>query len=485
MTNLDALLIIAYKILYFLLLRNSAQVQLLTIVLVLLASWFVDRRLARALYRALPAAKVPLPVDPAAIEQEYSAETDQWNPEEPSPPAEVPPPAPNWQQRLTKFAYIVLPELLMPVTAILFTALASSLLVNLGYFVGLLTHFSWLLLLLLGYRLLVGIITFVLPEQYAFRYHFQLLLPLFVLYVLYQILSWFIDPRILGNIVVFDLFDNPVTWGNIFVATVGFYLWLQLARLLQDILYFLITHYTNAQPGTANATLTLVRYGFVVIGIVLVFNALQFNSSTVAAIAAGVSAGAAFASREILNNFIGGIILLFEQSIRPGDTIEIGPDMGVVTAVNIRSTVVQAYDGREIIVPNSQVLTSSVITHTKTSRYTRIKIDLGVSYSANLRQVLEILRQIPAQHENVLDDPEPNAFLVGFGDSSVNFTLFAWVADISLKFVTTHELYFMIWDEFARHGIEIPFPQQDLHIRDTAGLRVETSAEAKPMPPGS
>lgn len=464
MNNLDALLAVLYKALYFLLLRDSARMQLLVIVLVLVAAWFVARWLERVLDKYLPDILKAAPADPTLIEQEYGAAARAGETDE--PPAAESLPAPSRRQRIVAFVRVVLPELLVPAVAILLTVASGFLLTGLGYFVGLLTQFGWLLLLFLGYRLLVGLIRFILPDEFAFRYHYQLLLPVFVLYVLYQTLSWFIDPRLLGNIVVFDLFDNPVTWGNIFAATVGFYLWLQLARLLQDILYFFITRYTAAQPGTVNATLTLVRYGFVVIGVMLVFNALQFNSSTVAAIAAGVSAGAAFASREILNNFIGGIILLFEQSIRPGDTIEIGPDMGVVTAVNIRSTVVQAYDGREIIVPNSQVLTSSVITHTKSSRYARIRIDVGVSYNANPRQVLEILRQIPRRHENVLDDPEPNAFLVGFGDSSVNFSLFAWVADLSVKFVTTHELYFMVWDEFAQHSIEIPYPQQDLHIRD-------------------
>jgi small-conductance mechanosensitive channel len=250
------------------------------------------------------------------------------------------------------------------------------------------------------------------------------------------------------------------------VATVGFYLWLQVARLLQDILYYFITRkWPTIAAGTVNASLTLMRYVLIIIGLFLVFNELQFNPTTVAAITTGITAGIAFGSREILNNFIGGLLLLFEQSIRPGDTIEINDTMGVVSAVNIRATTVQAYDGREIIVPNAQVLTSSVVTYTKSSRHARIRIDVGVSYDDDLKTVLEILRDIPLKHENVIDDPEPSAFLLGFGDSSVNFALFAWVEDLSLKFVTTHELYFMIWDAFQEAGIEIPYPQQDLHFK--------------------
>ena len=107
------------------------------------------------------------------------------------------------------------------------------------------------------------------------------------------------------------------------MATVGFYLWLQFAQLLADIAYFLITHYGQTDPGTVNAALTLARYVVIAAGVVMVFNALQFNAATVAAIAGGASAGLAFASSEILNNFIGGIILLFERSIRPGDVLKV------------------------------------------------------------------------------------------------------------------------------------------------------------------
>ena len=467
MTSIDALLALFYKVFYFILLRESAQTQLIIIVLVLLLSWFGSKKLLQILDRFLPHVLADEPGEATVIEQEYSDEISKKETEA-ADLEQGEPPRLSIGQQFVEFVRTMVPELMLPVLAIGLFAIVQGLLTAQGYLTGLLVQFNWFLILFLGYRVVVGLLQYLLPAEYAFRYHYQLLLPVLVLYVIFQSIGWFIDPQLLGQIVVFELFETPVTWGNIFVATVGFYLWLQLARLLQDVLYFLITRYTEAQHGTVNASLTLVRYGFVVIGVILVFNALQFNSATVAAIAAGVSAGIAFASREILNNFIGGIILLFEQSIRPGDTIEIGVDMGVVTAVNIRSTLVQAFDGREIIVPNSQVLTSSVITHTKSSRYARIRIDIGVSYEADPRRVLEILREIPPSHENIIDDPAPNAFLVGFGESSVDFTLFAWVADISDKFLTTHELYFMIWDAFAKEGIEIPFPQRDLHMRSDA-----------------
>ena len=140
--------------------------------------------------------------------------------------------------------------------------------------------------------------------------------------------------------------------------------------------------------------------------------------------------------------------------------------MGIVSAMSIRSTIVQGFDGREVIVPNEKILTSSVTTYTKSSRHARIKIDIGVGYDADLKQVLDILNRIPRQHKLVLDDPAPNAFLMEFGPSSVNFSLFAWVADLGQKVTTQQDLVLTIMDTFAKHNIEIPYAQQEIRLRD-------------------
>jgi potassium efflux system protein len=469
MSNIETVMTIFLKIFYYVAFRTAVQIQLLVLVAVLLVAWFSSKRVSEWVQRVFPAKSQQEDTELKPIEQEYRGpaglQIDISDNGEAAP------------SRIRKLAWqvghsirILLPELTFPSVALLLLLPARLLLNTQTQFVGIIDQIVILLALFWGYRLIAGLLNLLLPAEYASRYHYQLLAPVFWLFVAYQVVSWVIDPRVLSQVVVFDLFNNPVTWGNLFLATVGFYLWLQFARLLQDLLYYLITtQWVSVVPGTANASLTLMRYILIIIGLFFVFNELQFNPTTVAAIATGVTAGIAFGSREILNNFIGGILLLFEQSIRPGDTIEIDGIMGVVTSVNIRATTVQAYDGRELIVPNASVLTSSVVTHTKSSRYARIKIDVGVSYDADLKEVLGILRSIPLEHENVIDDPAPNAFLINFGDSSVNFSLFAWVADLSEKFETTHELYFMIWDAFQSAGIEIPYPQQDLHIRTPSG----------------
>jgi potassium efflux system protein len=468
MSNLEALATIAVKILYYILFRSAVQLQLLTVLAVLFLAWISSKWVSKWVHRALPVDESALDTELPPIEQEYG-DKGQVETDTPGNGKFAPGAVRQFAGQVARTVRILLPELTFPSVALLLLLPARFLLNTQIQFVGIIDQIILFFGLFWGYRFIAGTLHLILPDEYAARYHYQLLSPLFWLYLLYQIISWVVDPWVLSQVVVFDLFDNSVTWGNLFLATVGFYLWLQFAALLQDILYYLITtRWQSVVPGTVNASLTLMRYILIIIGLFFVFNQLQFNSTTVAAITTGVTAGIAFGSREILNNFIGGILLLFEQSIRPGDTVEINETMGVVTSVNIRATTVQAYDGREIIVPNSNVLTSSVVTYTKSSRYARIKIDVGVSYEADLKKVLEILRNIPLEHENIVDDPAPNAFLISFGDSSVNFTLFAWVADLSEKFETTHELYFMIWDAFKAANIEIPYPQQDLHIRTSS-----------------
>ncbi|MCB0110041.1 MAG: mechanosensitive ion channel, partial [Caldilineaceae bacterium] len=167
----------------------------------------------------------------------------------------------------------------------------------------------------------------------------------------------------------------------------------------------------------------------------------------------------------LVANFISGILLLFERTVRPGDMIEVGGQKGVVDKLRMRSTVIRTFDNTEIFVPNKNLLTSSFTAYTQTDRVVRRLLDIGVSYNSDPTQVRNILLEVANRHGLVLKKPEPLVFFLGFGASSLNFQLAIWVDDPSHGLRVTSDLFFMIWNEFEKYDIEIPFPQQDLHLR--------------------
>lgn len=441
--------------------RPAVQQQLVTILIALLVAWFLARRLR-------PWLKTFLPVEQkiAAPEPVYTQEFDEAKPEteeeaEKTEEDETPSDRQFWH-----YLVVPLPRLVFPILSLISIFIAGLVVDALGGFVGLINQFEQFLWLVFAYELILGLLYATYPTETVRPYHKRLLRPLFVVFVLGSALHWIIDLNQLGRVVVFELFENPVDVRALFLATVGVYLWLEIVWALQELLQQAIDTYTDTEAATIQASLTLIRYVLIGMFLLFVFSEMQLSPTVVTALTGGLSAGFAFGSKDIVNNFISGIMLLFERSVRPGDLVEIDGTMGVVSAMNIRSTIVQGFDGREVIVPNEKILTSSVTTYTKSSRHARIKIDIGVSYDADLRQVLDILSQIPRNHELVLDDPAPSAFLMEFGPSSVNFSVFAWVEDLGQKITTQQELVLMILDTFGEHNIEIPYPQQDIRLRD-------------------
>ncbi|MCB0192238.1 MAG: mechanosensitive ion channel [Anaerolineae bacterium] len=448
------------KPLYYLF-RPVVQQQIIAIVIALLVAWLLARRLRPWLISLLP-----LEQEVAAPEPVYAQEFDEAKDLPTEKTAVVEEVKPTRRQQLGNYLVTPLPHLVLPGLSLITVFIAWLVVGSLGGFVGLIDQFEQFLWLVFAYELILGLLYAAYPRKTVRRYHKKLLRPLFIVFIIGSMLNWIIDLNQLGQVVVFELFGNPVDVRALFLATVGVYLWLEIVWGLQELLQQIIDTYTDTDPATIQASLTLTRYVLIGIFFLFVFSEMQLSPTVVTALTGGLSAGFAFGSKDVVNNFISGIMLLFERSVRPGDVVEIDGTMGVVSAMNIRSTIVQGFDGREVIVPNEKILTSSVTTYTKSSRHARIKIDVGVSYDADLQKVLEILTEIPRQHPLVLDEPAPSAFLMEFGPSSVNFSLFAWVADLGQKVTTQQEMVLTMLETFARHNIEIPLPLQDIRLRD-------------------
>ncbi len=371
----------------------------------------------------------------------------------------------NFLQVSCQSLVTVLEHVTFPIFSLLTILIIQAIIKLAGGWIGLL----WTVLNLVWawtlFEIFIGILYIVFPLQRVRRYHFRLLGPLFVCYALSQILGALTDLGPFINVVLVHLFGDPLTVGEILMATIGLYFWIDATIGLQDLLFISITKLTGADRGVVEASLTLLRYFIIVAGIVVICSALGFNPATVAAITGGLSVGVGFGLREILGNFISGILLLFEGSLKPGDVVDVGGEITVVRRLDIRSTTVRTLNNIEKVIPNQIFLTESFTTYTGTDDLVRLLIPIGASYKHDPELVIAALLETARQHPKVCQKPEPAVFLVGFGDSSVNFELAVWFNDPRLIKSITSDLNRMIWKTFAVQAIEIPFPQQDLHLK--------------------
>ena len=364
--------------------------------------------------------------------------------------------------------FIIIHHLNFPLFGLIALFTAHQLLLSRGWLVGLLTKVTTLLWVLLVYRIFIAILYALFSPLVIRRYHFRLYAPLFILYFIAEILSHLTNLEPLTNIVVTSFFETAITVGSLLRAIVGLYFWIGFLWGMQDILHRLVTRQTKAEPGVVEAALTSIRYVLIGLGIILVLSHLGFNTATLAAITGGLSVGIGFGLQEIMGNFISGILLFFEGALKPGDVVEVDGEVAVVRRLDIRATTVQTLNNIEKIVPNQKFLTSSVITYTGSDRLSRYLIPVGVSYKSEPQAVIEILLRVATEHPQVLEKPKPMVFLLGFGDSSLDFELSIWLDNPIIQKRVTSELNQAIWQAFAEQNIEIPFPQRDLHIRHLA-----------------
>ncbi len=380
---------------------------------------------------------------------------------------------PSWHRRLgeqrsqrLQRGLTAVAQLYYPAAALLLLQVTIWILQGLERPFGLLDGATGLVLVLLLYRLLGAALYASFAEPRARTYDRRILTPLYFWLLLSILVSGFVELTVLAQIELFTLFETTVTLGRLVLTTVVIYLVLVLAWLLQDLLRKVVIPYTNADVGVTNSVLTLSRYTFILIGILVVISTLGVDLSTLALIGGGLSIGIGIGLQQIVSNFMSGIVLLFEQSLRPGDVIELNGEIGVVEKLNIRSTIIRTNDNVEVVVPNEQFFTTQVTTFTRSDNLTRINLTLGVSYSSDPKEVRELLMETAVKHGLVRKDPPPTVYFNGFGESSLEFRLAVWIDQPKRAPRVRSDLFFMIWETFERHDINIPFPQRDLHLRD-------------------
>jgi small-conductance mechanosensitive channel len=370
-----------------------------------------------------------------------------------------------WSIEMEGGVYGFVRQLIFPVLAIGGVYVVNRLFVAQSWVNGLLVDLLGLLVIFLAYRGVMGLLYLVFEPAIARKYHQRLFAPLFGVFVVFLVLSRLTDVSTLMRAPLLPLPDATLTVGAFMAATFGLYFWIMLVALIRDVLQALLGRRRGANPGSLNAGLTLMQYGLIALGLFAVFRLLELNAATVAAITGGLSIGAGFALQDVLKNFLGGLIVLFEGTVRPGDWVEIAGIEGEVDRLSIRSTVVRTLDNVEFIVPNQDWLNSTVVTYTRSDRRARVRVPIGVTYNVDPHIAQQILVEAVSRHPDVLADPPPKAPVVDYGASSVDFDIQAWVDDAKYRTRIAGEVRLLVWTALSEHGIEIPYPQQDIHIR--------------------
>ncbi len=355
-------------------------------------------------------------------------------------------------------------NIVFPLLVIIGLGRAEQFFFNHGYQAGLLSGFLFFFWIVFFYRLILGVLYARLDKPAAKRYHYRFLAPLLAVLTLAWLLNHFIPIRQLAAVQVWRGLSNPVTFGAVFVATVGFYFWFDGSGVLQDIARFLIRPFANVHSGSLEAGLIIGRYILIAAGVYVVFYVLGFDSTTLAFLTAGLSVGIGFGLKEVIGNLISGVLLLVDQSLRPGDVISIDGQIGTVRHVGIRATIVKTLNNVDVVVPNQTFLTATVTTYSKDEEPVRMLIPVETSDAHPPHDVREAMLTAARTHPLVLKDPHPEVFYINTGDTSRQYELAVWYKD-PLQTVPLHsQLYYRIFDEFDRRKINPATPQRDLNI---------------------
>ncbi len=282
-------------------------------------------------------------------------------------------------------------------------------------------------------------------------------------------MSWWETP-------IFQLGESPVTVRSVVVLSITLLVVGVFARIARAGLMRLLRRGGTADEGRAYSIARIVEYLVFAVGVLVGLENVGVSLTALAAFGAVLSVGIGFGLQNIAQNFISGVILLIERPIAQGDVIDVGGTLGRVEEIGLRATRVLTLDGISVLVPNNRLISEDVRNLQLPSAQNRLRIAVGVAYGSDLSLVRETLSEVAAADSRVLEDPAPVVFFQSFGESSLDFELAVWLGDAWMRPRVASDLRFAIDAAFRREGIQIPFPQRDLHL--VSGAFAQPAAEA-------
>lgn len=299
----------------------------------------------------------------------------------------------------------------------------------------------------------------------------KLLLLLFVLGFLALVFFDYLDPiekYINGIAGTFKLGDIEFTLYGMIRTIIVILILLWAAGIACDWIEQLLKKNKNFRADNKALISKLTQIFIYFLACTFALNILGINLTNFALLGGAIGIGLGFGLQKITSNFISGMILIFEKTIKNNDLVELQDGTyGIIKKIAARYTLLESFDGKEIMIPNEDFITSKVVNWTYTHSKARVKIDIGVAYGSDLDLVQKLLIKCAKSCKRCVEDPEPHCYMRDFGSSSIDFLLVFWVNDVKEgRFQPKSEVLNKIWKEFQKHSITIPFPQSDIHIID-------------------
>jgi small-conductance mechanosensitive channel len=274
---------------------------------------------------------------------------------------------------------------------------------------------------------------------------------------------WAFVQRMLGASLTLGELHLSVGGILVFVTTV----WLSvlISRAMAGVLEMDVLSRLDMPRGLPNVIGRLTRYTLIAMGFVFALAATGLKLTQLTILGGALGVGVGFGLQTIVSNFVAGLILAFERPIREGDLIQLETLTGTVLRIGFRATVVRTFEGAEVIVPNASLISKDVVNWTLSDQQRRLTVSVGVAYGTDPAHVMSILLEVPQQFPAILKTPEPLALFTGFGDSALNVELRFWTVEADRFAILRSEVNTAVNNALVAAGIEIPFPQRDLHLR--------------------
>ena len=256
----------------------------------------------------------------------------------------------------------------------------------------------------------------------------------------------------------------PITLSNLGQAVLVLVLTIIAAKRLPAIIDILLLQNSSISVGNLYTITTLVNYTIIGLGLFSIFNLLGAEWVKFQWLFAALSVGIGFGLHEIVANFISGIIILFERPIRVGDYVSVGDNEGIVNKIRIRATTILTKDRKELLVPNKEFITGQLLNWSLSDPTSRLTVPIGIAYGSDVALATKILIQTAENNEHVLKEPTPQVQFTDFGENTLNLQLRCFVEDVDIRFKIISELNVIINEKFNEAGINISFPQRDVHL---------------------
>ena len=252
--------------------------------------------------------------------------------------------------------------------------------------------------------------------------------------------------------------------GDILVFLVSSWLAFWAARVVRRVLREELPGHSRLPRGVGNSIASLSYYAVLLAGLLIALSAAGYKVSQLALVFGALGVGIGFGLQNVVNNFVSGLVLMFERPVQPGDIVDAAGTSGTVREIGLRATTIRTFDGADTVVPNGVLLASNLTNWTMFDRHRRFEITVGVAYGSDPARVLDVLKQAASDTPGVAPEPAPVLLLTGYGDSALNFVVKAWTTDIGSWMTVRGELLSRTLDALAAADIAIPYQRIDINL---------------------